>query len=588
MGLNGLGDIAALDRIDFQRNKALPAFANFRLDANPGNGDPKDGDPEGAINAYQRWDPNTIVDAAGHFEIDLWLLGQAPAPTGTTDVTLRNLQRLVARPGQAFTWKLREGSATIRTGSGVADPVGLVTVASVELTRSTKRRLVVDMGRVESSAEPRTEGQPPFAARAAGVGEGQMLASQAPTGSGCEPLQPPGGSEHILTVGPHQASRLAEIVSGARPGTTILLDDGTYRIGGQQLIFSRDRVTLRSRSGKRESVMLDGDHYRTRVMIGVEARHVTIADLSIRDVYYHPIHVRGGGDHVLLYNLHLIDGRQQFIKVNPGADDRMNDHGTLACSLLELTDAGRAYVQANPTPGFPCYTGGIVAHQAWQWVVRDNVFRGIYCERGLAQHAVHFWRTSRDIVVERNRIFNCARGIGFGLGPEGPHRQYPDSPLLAITGQVAHLGGIIRNNTVWSNIGRSFDTGIGLEQAFGVKVYHNTIYASGGFSSIDVRFPNSNPLVKNNLSSIPMTVRDGGRPSAERNVQSATAQMFVDPARGDLHLAPDARRAIDQGVDLRGDVPFDIDGASRDAAPDIGAHEYLRHRLLLPNPGPHE
>ena len=56
---------------------------------------------------------------------------------------------------------------------------------------------------------------------------------------------------------------------------------------------------------------------------------------------------------------------------------------------LLLTDAGRAQVQ-------DCYTGGIDAHSAWGWVVRDNVFEGFWCDQGLSEHAVHFWVTGRD------------------------------------------------------------------------------------------------------------------------------------------------------------------------------------------------
>ena len=405
---------------------------------------------------------------------------------------------------------------------------------------------------------------------------GQTSAADPTHAPGCPPLPTKGAT--FVTVNSTQAARLPDIVANARPGTTILLEDGTYRIGAQQLTFGQPGVSLRSRSGRRADVVLDGTRYTTRIMVSIQARDVTIADLTIRDVYFHPIHVTGGGDHVLLYNLHLLDGRQQFVKVNPDERGRMNDHGVLACSVLELTDAGRAYIQANPTPGFACYTGGIVAHQAQGWIVRDNIFKSLYCDHGLAQHAVHFWKTSRDTVVERNRLLNCARGIGFGLGPDGPSRRYPDARLAGFPDQVGHVGGTIRNNVVWSTLGALFDTGIGLEQAYGASVYHNTIYATGGFSSIDVRFSNSNPLVKNNLTSIPMTVREGGRPLKERNRESTPPDTFLAAVQGDLRLAHRAVHAIDQGVDLRRDVPFDIDHRPRDASPDIGAYEHAPGR----------
>ena len=391
--------------------------------------------------------------------------------------------------------------------------------------------------------------------------------------SSCAPLPLPPLDAPVVRVSPSQARRLPDIVAGAQPGTSILLEDGTYRIGENAIAVRRDGITIRSRSGNRSAVILDGDRHETRTMISIQARHVTIADLTIRDVYYHAIHVSGGGDHVRLYNLHVADARQQLIKVNPDVGGRMNDHGLLACSLLELTAAGRDYVERHPTPDLPCYTGGLVAHQAWQWVVRDNVFRNIYCQKGLAQHAVHFWKTSRDTTVERNLVQNCARGIGLGLGAEGGHRTYPDLPQTAPQ-QIGHFGGTIRNNMIWSNLGRLFDTGIGLEQASGVSVDHNTIFVGAGFSSIDVRFPASDAVVRNNLYDIPMTIRDGGRPRADRNVASARAEMFVDSVTGDLHLRGAVDGVVDRGLDLRREIPADFDGEPRDEAPDIGADEH--------------
>jgi hypothetical protein len=151
MAVDGLNDRPAPDRLDLQRNRAVPAFTNFSLDGNPGNGDPSDGDPEGAINAFQRWDPNTILDQAARLEIELWLVSGAPAPTGTTDVTLRNVQALSTRPGQGFSWKLLDGSRTVQAGTGLTDRLGLVTVPGITLRRGTKQKLVVDL----SSTAPR-------------------------------------------------------------------------------------------------------------------------------------------------------------------------------------------------------------------------------------------------------------------------------------------------------------------------------------------------------------------------------------------------------------------------------------------------
>ena len=127
---------------------------------------------------------------------------------------------------------------------------------------------------------------------------------------------------------------------------------------------------------------------------------MTIADLTIREAATHPIHVvsTDGADTIntLIYNVHIVDPREQAIKINPNQGGYFVDDGEIACSHIELTDTGRSNVQPNPGG---CYTGGVDAHQAWGWIIRDNVIEGFWCNTGLSEHAVHCWRGCRDTVV---------------------------------------------------------------------------------------------------------------------------------------------------------------------------------------------
>jgi hypothetical protein len=399
-----------------------------------------------------------------------------------------------------------------------------------------------------------------------------LTAAAARSPQPCRPLAPARGP--TIRVRPAQAGRLPAIVSAAPRGATILFADGTYRLRST-INVSTPGLTLRSRSGRPGAVVLDGN-YATGDLVAVAASDVAIAELTLTRASYHLVHIvpRNAGPTIRrarLYRLRLIDGAEQFVKVNPNAArSAFVDAGRVECSTFRLTDRGRPHV---PSDFLPCYTGGIDAHGARGWTVRLNRFEHIRCTKGLAEHAVHFWTGSRDTLVERNTIVDCARGIGFGLGERTEWaRRYPD---VAGTGYVGHYGGIIRNNVVVASR-PGMDTGIGLEQARGARVYHNTVYAgpraAGYFSSLDYRFPNTRADIRNNLVTR-ITGRDGAAARLAPNVESVPGSWFRNPARLDFHLRRGAARAIDRGVRV-GAAGLDIDGTPHTVGPpDLGADE---------------
>ena len=408
----------------------------------------------------------------------------------------------------------------------------------------------------------------------------------------CPPLAPPTGS--VITVS--TVSELEHAVNAAAAGDTILIADGVYNLDGVYLRVDAPDVTLRSASGQRDAVVLDGNYLTTEI-IQIVVSNVTVADLTLREAYNHPIHVisNEGGDvtGTLIYNVHIVDPGEQAIKINPytGANARyFPDEGVIACSHIELTGAGRAQVRNN------CYTGGVDAHQARGWVLRDNLIEGFWCERGLSEHGIHFWRASRDTVVEHNFLRNNARGVGFGLAASGDGmRTYDDNPCPgAAGGYVDHYGGVIRNNFIFANEDAlfaseyGFDTGIGLWQACGARALHNTVASTQApFSSIEWRFDNTDVAIINNL--VTHNLRDrGGSATLAGNLENQPLSLFVDGAGGDLHLAASAAAAIDQ-VSRPPDVLDDFDGDPRPLGPaaDVGGDEYRTvvdgaNRLYLP------
>jgi hypothetical protein len=281
----------------------------------------------------------------------------------------------------------------------------------------------------------------------------------------------------------------------------------------------------------------------------------------------------------VIYNVHIIDPGQQAIKINPAATAFYPDDGVIACSHIELTDAGRPHIRDN------CYTGGVDAHQAWGWVIRDNVIEGFWCPNGLSEHGIHMWRGCRDTLVERNVLRDNARGIGFGLVTGGDGRTYHDIPCPAAEGgYVDHYDGVIRNNFVFASRGElfssssGFDCGICLWQACGAQVVHNTVASTQtpAASSIEWRFDHTDVDVVNNLVTYRLWNR-GGIARLSGNLDYQPLSLFVDGPAGDLHLAPTATNAIDHGAAvMAGLCDDDMDGELRPIGParDVGADEY--------------
>jgi hypothetical protein len=407
---------------------------------------------------------------------------------------------------------------------------------------------------------------------------------QAQAVSACPALPPPAGNVvHVSTV-----AELESAVNNAATGATILVADGYYNLDGVYLLFDTPGVTLRSASGDRQAVVLDGN-YLTSEIIQIVASDVTIADLTLREAYDHPIHVMSTETshtlNTLIYNVHIIDPGQQAIKVNPVPGGFYTDNGVIACSQIELTGAGRAHIRDN------CYTGGVDAHQSRGWTVRDNRIQGFWCETGLSEHAIHLWRGCRDTIIERNILLDNARGVGLGLVTDGEGRTYPDDPCPDASGYVDDFGGLLRNNFIAANDSglfasqSGFDCGICLWNACNAQALHNTVYTAdpaSTFSSIEWRFPNTQAQIINNLVNHTLRERDGATAQQEGNLSEALPDWFVAPGTGDLHLAPAATPAIDQ-VSAPSGVTDDIDGEPRPAGAvaDIGADELVGEDFIL-------
>lgn len=336
--------------------------------------------------------------------------------------------------------------------------------------------------------------------------------------------------------------------------TTILIADGSYQIASTAWYpyITASNMVLRSQSGNRDNVILYGSGNAsvspdTEIGIYAVGDNITIADLTIREVGNHGIAVTG--DSLFVHNVKIQDTYEQMIKGNSAGDGA--DDGTVQCSYFEYT--------AGIGPNW--YIGGLDIHEGDNWVVRDNFFQDIASPHtALAEHAIHFWDNSSNNLIERNRILNCDRGIGFGLGSSG------------------NVGGMIRNNMIYNDGQDSYDdVGIGLETSPNTRVYHNTILIEYQ-NAIEYRFAaTTNVAIENNLTNKPITMRNGAQAIVGVNATNALASWFTDITQCDLHIGMALAGVVDQGTDLSAFLADDIDQELRPmgAGYDLGADEYM-------------
>jgi hypothetical protein len=358
-------------------------------------------------------------------------------------------------------------------------------------------------------------------------------------------------------------AQLQAAVGALTSGTTIVIQPGTYSLSSTLVLNSGVQdVGIRGATDACDDVVLVGRGMTNAtygnvphgIWIG-NAQRVLIANLTIRDVYYHPIQLdpNAGAQAPHLYNVHLINAGEQFVKSSASTTGTVGvNDGIVEYSIME-------YTATAPTN----YTNGVDVHQGARWTIRHNLFRNIVAPAGqLAGPAVLLWNGSSDSVVEANLFLNVQYGIALGLDP---------------TKADDHLRGIVRNNFFYRDRTQSGDVGITINNSIGSKVLNNTVLMSGTYpNAIEYRFPPTAGVdIRYNLTDAAVQARDGATGTVASNVTTAQPSWFVNAPGGDLHLTASATLAIDK-AQPHPDVLTDYDGQARPigSAPDIGADEF--------------
>ena len=373
-----------------------------------------------------------------------------------------------------------------------------------------------------------------------------------------------------LPTGPvTRVTTVAELFAAAdsiQPGGTILVADGHYRMP-RYLELHTDNVTLRSASGLRDRVVLDGAGSRHGELVGISnCSGVTVSDLTIQNIKWNGFKINSNSHatRVTIRNCVIHNIWQRGVK-GPAVDKR--ERGAFwpeDCRIqycLFYNDRPKQYSDdpADTVDNFRGnYVGGIDAMHAKGWVISDNVFVGIHGRTGEGRGAVFLWNESQDCVVERNMIIDCDSGICLGNHYRAEETRWHDR------------GCIVRNNFVT----RCPEVGILTAHTRRCRVIHNTIHdpASRLERLIWVLDDNDGLLVANNLLSGPdIRVTGSGEIVQQHNVAAKDlSDMFVDALAGHLRLS--GQPAVD--VPRNDLAPDDIAGRPRPARANPGAHEF--------------
>jgi hypothetical protein len=375
---------------------------------------------------------------------------------------------------------------------------------------------------------------------------------------------PPLPRGHGTEVLVDDVGRLKQVIENARDNTTILIADGTYRLGNLIYLRAKRNVTLRGASGDPTKVILSGVGWDNEkkgddiLRIG-DCENVTVAHLTFFDCRGYGIKVEAENHprNINIYNCHFRDIGTRAVKGSGGRGRAQG--GSIRYCHFENTKIPPAHWLFGGN-----YISAIDMMALDGWIISDNVFKNIKGRSGSARAAIFVWVRSKNVTVERNLIIDCDRGIAFG-NPSASSSQ-------VAAGEFHVQGGICRNNFILPGP----DAGIELWWVDDVKIYNNTVWRRDD-SGRGIRFGSRNKGVHiaNNLVRGAIMAEGDGAPldvRLEKNVTGPLENYFVNPSAGDLRITPRAVEALNAGIPLP-EVTKDFCRRPRDTRSDVGAAE---------------
>jgi len=357
-------------------------------------------------------------------------------------------------------------------------------------------------------------------------------------------------------------AELFAAAEAAKPGTTILLADGTYRVRG--LTIAADGIALRGASGDRARVVLDGGGAFDKMVILRGAKDFLLADLTMRNCRQYGLLFYGDSDVQRLRVWNCVF-RNIWTRAVKGTHPRRildspHDLNTLSTMRRIRPTGGEIRhclfvndrVKPYDDPFNGDYVSGLDAMWLKDWTIADNAFVGIRGQNGHARGAVFVWVHSEAVTTERNVFVGCDRAVAYG------------NP----TGERPHMtGGIVRNNLIVGGAHRAIE----MESTRDTLVAHNSVWATQTvFPTVTFDHGCNGSRLANNLIHGGLYAFGALRKSG--NVIGDLTGWFADPLACDFRLTDAAGAAIGRGRRLP-KVREDFAGRPRPARADLGAYQ---------------
>ncbi|MGI6457495.1 MAG: right-handed parallel beta-helix repeat-containing protein [bacterium] len=376
---------------------------------------------------------------------------------------------------------------------------------------------------------------------------------------------PEGRQVQVATV-----EELIRAVEQAQPGDVILLQDGTYYLP-RYIEIQEDRVTLRSASGNRNTVVLDGSQSIHGELLGFRScSGVTVAHITIQNIRWNGFKINSDFNvqNLTIYDcvIHNIWQRGvKSVRIPLENREQIRPKNCKVQYCLFYNDRPKRFSDDpsdTPQNFNGDYIGGIDTMFAKGWIISDNVFTGIKGRTGQGRGCIFMWHHAEDCIIERNIIIDCDFGIALGNS----------SGIGEGSSSIHGTNMVVRNNFITNTP----ETGILAAYTTNCKIINNTVHDPDNQLRRLIRIVHENDglEVRNNLLSGTGVARETNDAIIfENNRIGDYTNYFVAPEKGNLYLKPEAEQAIDQG-ESHPDVTHDIDQMPREEPIDLGADEY--------------